>query len=265
MSRCLEGAGILTIRQDAVSVRTVRLSRYLERIRAGDASARNDLLEAYAPFALSIASRVTGRYIRLGEDDEANIALMALDEAVRTFEPDKGTFLGFATQVIRRRVIDQVRRDSRRSREIPAGVRFTASDGEVEEGTQRTLPVEAAIAELAAREQEDSEARRQEILLFGKDLASYGLSLEELARVAPRHRDAREAAKEVARVLAADRGLSDYLRHRKQLPLRELELRSGVSRKSLERHRKYIIAVALILLGDYEHLSEYVMGAHGLL
>jgi len=211
-----------------------RLARYLERIRNGDSSARNELLEAYAPFALSVASRVVGRYVRLGEDDEATVALMALDEAIDTFQPDKGSFLGFATQVIRRRTIDQVRREGRRAREIPAGVRFDAGSADQEDQGDRASSLETVVAEIALREQEDAESRRQELLTFAQELSDFGLSLEELARVAPRHRDARDSAKEVARVLAADRSLREYLKQRKQLPLRELELRSGIGRKSLE-------------------------------
>lgn len=230
----------------------------------GDAEARNELLEAYAPFALSVASRVVGRYVRLGEDDAASVALLALDEAAHAFEPQKGGFLGFATQVVRRRVIDQVRREGRRSREMPAGVRFAFGDLDPSDHPHPLGVAEAAVAELAAREQEAAEARRQELLAYARELRDYGLSLDEVAKVAPRHRDAREAAKEVARVLAGDPGLALRLRQRRQLPLQELETRCGVGRKSLERQRKYIIAVALILLGDYEHLHEYVMRPGGL-
>jgi hypothetical protein len=33
-----------------------------------------------------------------------------------------------------------------------------------------------------------------------------------------------------------------------------------MKRKTLERHRKYIIAITLILLGDYDELNGYVHG-----
>ncbi|KAF0201059.1 MAG: hypothetical protein FD167_5717, partial [bacterium] len=41
------------------------------------------------------------------------------------------------------------------------------------------------------------------------------------------------------------------------------ELEVKVSRKTLERQRKYIIALAVILTGEYYFLDEYVEGLKG--
>ena len=95
---------------------------------------------------------------------------------------------------------------------------------------------------------------------YCRALAEYGIELEALADAAPKHRDARESAKQVARLMASDERMRTYMTERKQLPLRELETRSGMGRKSLERHRKYIIAITLILIGDFEQLHGYVSG-----
>ena len=43
-----------------------------------------------------------------------------------------------------------------------------------------------------------------------------------------------------------------------QLPIRALEERSGVPRKILERHRKYLVAAVILLAGDYPGLAEYL-------
>ena len=238
---------------------SAKLARFLLRIRQGDAEARNDFLTAYAPLALSVAAKAVGRYVRLGEDEEASVALIALDEAARGFAPERGAFVPFASQVVRRRIIDHLRREGRRAPEIPAGVGYDPG-GAAEAGEEATPQLAAAVAEIAARGHAEGEARRDELMSFRHDLAEYGLDLAALVRVAPQHHDAREGAKAVARVLAADPELRRYLQRRKQLPLRELADRSGLSRKSIERHRKYIVAVALILIGEYEHLSEYVAG-----
>ena len=242
-------------------VASVRLARCLERIAAGDARARDELLKAYAPYAMSAASRVVGRFVRLGHDDEANIALMAMDEAARTFAPDKGSFLSFAAQVIRRRMIDYLRREGRKAREVPAGVSF--SPGDDDDGGEQDLPVAGlagAINTLATQAYEDGVARRDELAEYARQLGEYGIQLESLADVAPRHQDARDHAKEIARLIAGDERMSGYLLERKQLPLRELEARGDMKRKTLERHRKYIIAITLILLGDYDELNGYVHG-----
>jgi len=235
----------------------------LERLRRGDDSARNDLLRSYAPFALSVASRVIGKFVRLGEDDESTVALVALDEAAKVFNPERGNFLGFARQVIRRRVIDHLRREGRASREIPAGAMRPAWEQDEDGGPGSLQPLDRAIAELAAREHEEGEARHHEVLAYTEELKEYGIELEELERVAPRHQDARENAARVARRLVADPQLCQYLFRRRQLPLRELETMDGLGRKSLERHRKYIIALALIMMGDYEYLAGYLRADPG--
>ena len=46
----------------------------------------------------------------------------------------------------------------------------------------------------------------------------------------------------------------------KQLPLKEIEALVEVSRKTLERHRKYMIAVVLLLNSDFVYIKEYVKG-----
>ena len=44
----------------------------------------------------------------------------------------------------------------------------------------------------------------------------------------------------------------------RKLPIRALASGSGVSRKVLDRYRKYIIMAVLILNGEYPKLSEYL-------
>lgn len=235
-----------------------RLAVLLDRLQQGDDSARDELLRGYAPFALSVASRVTGKFVRLGEDDESTVALVALDEAARAFDPQRGGFLGFAREVIRRRVIDHLRKEGRRAREVPAGAMRPSWEQDDLSGSAIMQPLDRMIAEIAAREHEEGQARHLEVMVFTQELGEFGIDLEELAHLAPRHRDARSNAAQVARNLVARPELRDYLVRRRQLPLKELAEMDGLGRKSLERHRKYIIALALIMMGDYEYLAGYL-------
>lgn len=227
--------------------------------REGDRSARETLLRSYAPFALRVASRTCGRYVAMGQDDEANVALLAFNEAIDGYRPDKGrSFLGFAETVIRRRLIDHFR-GQKAGREVPL------SDLEVEDeegGVYCPAEMQAAVARHEAAE--EGLERRDEILRYQRMLAEFGITLQELARISPRHRDAREGAQMVARRIAANAAYVSHLRSTRSLPLRELE-REGlpVSRKTMERNRKYIIAVTLILVGDFAHLKSYIGGEGG--
>jgi RNA polymerase sigma factor len=41
-----------------------------------------ELIRRFTPFIMAVVSRATGQFIRMGEDDEASIGLMAFNEAI---------------------------------------------------------------------------------------------------------------------------------------------------------------------------------------
>ncbi|RJQ08736.1 MAG: RNA polymerase sigma-I factor [Bacillota bacterium] len=235
----------------------------LGRARGGDDAARETLLRRYSPFALKVASRVTGGYVQLGRDDEASVALMAFNEAIDSYDPSRGaSFLGFVQAVIRRRLIDYFRQAKAKRREVPMSA-LRATDGSDEgwaegPGPSRLEAVQAAAAEWAHADWQEASDRRDEVARFRELLDAYGISLHELTQVSPRHEDARHRAIQAARALAARPDLVSYLRQRGELPLKDLERLVRVSRKTLERQRKYIIAVTLILTEELPHLEAYL-------
>jgi RNA polymerase sigma factor len=224
----------------------------IRRAQTGDPDARQDLLVHFEPLILRIASRVVGRYLRKGQDDEISIALIAFDEAIRAFDPDRGRgFTRFAEQVIRRRLVDHYRRT--RNHEVA----FSVLEEEDEQGST-FIPARTQAAIEQHAEEVDAEERREEIVAYAEALKRYGISFEELSRISPKHEDSRRSAMMVARRVAEDPTLRARLRERGELPLKELEQMVSLSRKTLERQRRYIIAVGVLLMGDFPHLSEYV-------
>lgn len=224
----------------------------IRRAQAGDDTARDDLIARYEPLILRMASRAVGRYIRKGQDDEASIALLAFNEAITSFDPDRGRgFVRFAEQVIRRRLVDHYRRQRRPE--------VVLSDLEEEDEEGRTyVPVLAQAAIERDRQDSEATARREEIEVFESRLRQFGLSLDELVRICPRHEDSRRSAMAVGRMVAEDTELREHLVTRHELPMKALEERVSVSRKTLERQRKYIIAVALMASGEFPHLHDYL-------
>lgn len=225
--------------------------------QSGDAERRNDLIRRYEPFVLGVVSRMLGRYVRAGRDDEASVGLIAFNEAIDSYDPGRGArFLPFAETVIRRRLIDHLRKGSGKVVEIPFS--SLASDHDVNGNAHGVddVQIRAATREYSMRTEEAE--RRDEIVQFAKKLLEYGISLSDLPQISPRHEDARRNAISAARIIARTEELREHLRTKHELPLGELAKRAAVSRKTLERQRKYIIAIAVILLEDYEHLKEYV-------
>lgn len=225
----------------------------LARARKGDAQSREQLIRRFQPLVARVAARVTGRYVRMGEDDEASVCLIAFNEAIDSYDPARGiAFVTFAEIVMRRRLIDHFRRQSARS-ETP----FSALEEEDEEGNvQHTAEREQALAEHARRI--EASERREEIRRYAELLRGYGISFTELPDVAPKHEDARRRAIEVAELVAGRDEWAAHLRRTGELPLKALEAAARVSRKTLERQRKFIIAVALILMEDLVYLRSYI-------
>lgn len=229
------------------------LEQLLEPARQGDKQAREDLIRKYTPLVLRVGSQVSGRYLTVGRDEEVSVGLIALNEAIDRFNPERGaSFISFAELVIKRRLVDHYRRQKGQN-EIP----LSELQGEDEEGNLlEHVEVRQAVADYDRKL--EAEARKQEIIRFSQRLAAFGIKFSELADVSPKHEDARERALEAAQVVASHPLLSSHMLGKKELPLKQLEERVGVSRKTLERQRKFIIAVALIMLEDFYHLRHYI-------
>ena len=241
----------LPFRRRSQAAETDALTALLADAREGRAEAREQLLERYLPFVERVASGTCKRAVSR-TDDEFQIALLAMNEAIDAYQPSRGSFISFAETVMRRRLIDSFR-VNRRAREVP----FTAFDEEDEEGSLQNA-VEVGTALRVYAEGEEAAERAQEIVLYAEELQNYGLSFQNLAEICPKHADARAAAVAVARLIAGDPELREAFLRARALPLKRLQGRVRVSRKTLERQRGYIVAVTVLLLGDYELLHAFV-------
>ena len=95
------------------------------------------------------------------------------------------------------------------------------------------------------------EASRKEIEKFAAELRRFGLCLTDIAENCPRQ----------GRTFAACRRALDYARGKPELlrklaengrlPAAELAREAGVDRKTLERHRKYLVAALLAFTNGF--------------
>lgn len=229
------------------------LEDLLQGAQSGDREAREKLISQYQPFILSSASEVCGRYLVMGQDDEVSISLMAFNEAIDSYDKEKQAgFLGFAKTVIKRRLIDYFRREAKRGGEI------LTSDFVDAEDDKETNAWEVREAEATFRERQAVYERREEIAHYQSKLKEMGISLQEVVACAPKHEDARLRAMELAYMVSSNPLFKEYLQEKKTIPISKLEKVAGCSAKTIERQRKYIIAVALILMGDYHYLRDYI-------
>ena len=222
-----------------------------------DENALADLIEANRSFILRCASETVHRYIT-DSDDEWSIALLAFSEAVRDYEDGKGSFRGLAAIVIRRRVLDYLRSQSRFDE---LAVTPDAFDGSLDSDTAggMELAVQQRMGEEAIEAADDTAQRaRTEIGAMQEILHEYGFSFFDLADASPKADKTKRSCGVAIRTLIASLVLMAKMRLAHLLPIKELSAESGVVRKILERHRKYIIAGAEILDGDFPILAGYL-------
>jgi len=223
------------------------LLKELEAARQNDAL-RSRFIDRYTNYIASVAGRVKGSYIHIENDEEYALALGAFNRALDTYDPDKGaSFLAYAGLLIKRELIDFYRR-SRREREIPVSQLREDDDPEFEPGR---------VEDIICRQEEEFNLR-QEIGIYKALLEEYSLTFSQLAAASPRHADVRKRMLMVARRLAEDPAARSSIIKKKTLPLKEMEAWSGLSRKTLERHRKYILASFILINSDLVYLRDYI-------
>jgi RNA polymerase sigma factor len=224
----------------------------------------NELAESQKAWMLRVASETTHRYIT-DSDDEWSVALMAFHEAVQSYEEDKGSFHGLAAMVIRRRIVDYLRTEGRHADELSVTPAAFEDALEEEEAGGVNLAVQQRMAEEAdaAPDEDTASKARAEIAEMQGILQLYGFSFFDLADASPKAEKTKRSCGRAVRALVASVVLMAQMRLRRLLPIKELSEASGVIRKILERHRKYIIAAAEILDGDFPILAGYLAFVKG--
>lgn len=222
----------------------------VKQAQQGDIDAEEELLSRHVPFIKKTAAQVCKRFIDENQD-EFSIALSAFHEAIQQYRPGHdASFLTFAHLVIRRRVIDHIRKESRR---LEFSHDFTALPGE---DHHNHIADHASADEYTANNQ--NAERLEEILLFEESLKEFSLSFQKLAKISPSHEDARRNAMQIAQLVAETEEYKQFLLEKKKLPIKQIEEHVQVSRKTIERNRKYIIAMALLLMSDLHYLKDYL-------
>ncbi len=219
---------------------------------AQDEEVRARLIQSCERFILKIVFRSTRRYIRK-TDDEWSVALIAFSQAIDTYDPDKGTFFAYAELLMRSRLTDYCRSQAKYAVELDVSPSVFAGNAEQDEIDS---PLQAVVLQRTAVE--ESTALRDEIQAANDVFRRYGFSFFDLAACSPKSARTKKLCAQAVLFLINHPLLFDELQQSLQLPLKIVTAHTGIPRKLLERHRKYIIAATEILLGDFPGISEYM-------
>ena len=221
-----------------------------------DVLVADQLIGTYMPFIKAETAKFLKRPPMEGHDDELSIAMIAFHEAIGGYSRTRGAFLKYAAMLIRSRLIDYSRREQRHSRVIS----LDAPVGEDDTTLGETLADERdPHEETAARD-----ATRAEIEELTRQMQEFGVSLSDVADNCPKQQRTLDACRKALQYARENPELLDDLLKTKRLPIGQLATGSGVERKTLERHRKYMVSLLLIYTNGYEiirgHLKQVMKG-----
>lgn len=226
--------------------------RVLAQIRAArrDPACADAMIGQYMPFIRSETIKFTHAPPEAGHEDELNIAALAFYEATLSYEGERGAFFPYAARAIRSRLIDYCRAEQRHS----GALSIYECTGEEGRPLLECLPdTRDEIGEYDLRQ-----ASRAEIQQFGQQLAAFGLTFSDIADNCPRQERTLDACMAVLDCARADPVLLDRLTVTGRLPVKELALGSGVDKKTIQRHRKYLVAILLAFTNGYEIIRGHL-------
>ena len=214
-----------------------------------DNQAADELIRTYIPFIRSEAAKFMGSPCT-DQDDEYSIAMIAFHEAILGYSRERGGFLQYASLLIRSRLTDYHRKEARHRGHIS----LHEQTGEDDRTLMDTLADETDHYEESA----GLEATQQEIAELAGVMAQFGISFTDLADNSPKQERTLDACAKAIRYGGSDEELLEELLRTKKLPMTRLVVGSGADRKTLERHRKYILGMLLIQTNGYEIIRGHL-------
>ncbi len=211
--------------------------------------AADDLIQQYLPFIKSETAKVLGRF-PTSEDDELSIAMFAFYEAAMAFRSGRGSFLKLAAAAIKNRIIDHHRKQTRHEGHLS----LDAADGE----DDRTIGQQVADARADLHQHQERADARAEIAHFVAQLEEFGLTLTDIAENCPKQERTMAACMAVLDYARENPALLDQLVSTRKLPLGQLVQGTMVDKKTLERHRKYLVAILLAFTNGFEIIRGHL-------
>lgn len=206
--------------------------------KSGNEKARNEFIDKNRSFIHRYACTICKRYLSWENDDELSVALMAFNSAIDSFT--EGEFEYYCKMLIKRRLIDYFRKSNRTDIPLDSSI------------FQETLQYENSMDEKLDR--------AQQVNFFKDILAQFKIDISDLVKNSPKHKDTREKLINTAIEISKAESIVNQLFKNKLLPIKEIQLLTGISRRMLEEWRKYIIALIIIFSDKrLESIKDFIL------
>ncbi|WP_411953883.1 RNA polymerase sigma-I factor [Alkalibacillus sp. S2W] len=225
-----------------------KLEQSIQSIRHGDELTRERLIKYYSPYILNIVGHICKRYISWS-DEESSVGLIAFNKAIESFDENKGrTFHSYVYLIIKRDLVDFFKREAHSNQTLSLDIESR------ENRVDQQYAIDEHFKSLTNHQLVD------EIMEFDFQLSQYGVSFDELEQFAPKHKKTIHKLHELGKLVAQTKSYVDELVRLKRLPISSITRDTKFKYKTIEKHRKYLIAIILIHCNpSWTQLKEFVI------
>lgn len=208
---------------------------------------RNKFINDNKNFIYSCTQKICKRCLNWENDDELSISLIAFNKACDSYKKLKGNFYSYASTLIRNSLIDYFRKSSKNP--------YITFDNDNEGNDYINFKTSLSNYEIEC----ENKKRAEEIAYFSKELTEYKIGFNDLIKSSPKHTDSREHLINLAYICSTNEDIILYIKQKKMLPVSQIILLTNEKRKFIEKWRKYIIALILLLSSsEYPYIKSYL-------
>ncbi|MBN2287069.1 MAG: hypothetical protein JXQ26_10475 [Tissierellales bacterium] len=226
------------------------MQRDLELTRCGQLDI-NLFISKYKPFIYSIINQYKGSYVSDG-DELSTIGMMAFKEAYDNYDELKGNFYNYSKMVIRSRLIDYFRKENK----YQMYEKNFIDNEESHEYKSDIIESKEAVDQYNI--EQENFYRREEIKLLIEELKNFDITLSDLEKICPKKQDLIDRYRKSADFVVENKTLLKGFLENQRLPASEITENVFITKKQLDRGRKYVMALIIIKKGDYELLADYI-------
>lgn len=219
--------------------------------RVKEAKNSSQLLEQLISDYLPFIKKQVGSMMGLGleYDDMLSIAMLVFSNCVHQYEIERGNFLSFVKVSLKNRLIDESRREMKNKLIVPL---YKETEDEALLCTENQI----------ALQHYDKEMERKNLCIEIEDLSikleKFDITFSQLAAICPKHNRAKRQCYGIALAVVNNEAMKTKLMESKKIPQKELAGMFKISVKTIEKHRKYIVALVILIDGDYPGIQAFL-------
>lgn len=226
-----------------------------------DALVMNGLVSDYVPLLKKEVGKFNGA---LTYDEKMSLAMLVFVNCINQYSETKGNFISFLSVSIKNRLIDQVRINEKDSKVISLndsnhtnGNNGGSENNRYGSNENSGYVENQASLQLYKKEQEE-ETLRSEIQILQDELSRHSLTFSDLEKSCPKQIRSRKQCIKIAKIIINTPNMMKKFSETGRIPQAELSLLLGISVKTIEKYRKYIVALIIIHIGDYGGIKSFI-------